>query len=469
MKLFIIFLFFSFSSAQIPQQSEIDEQLTNSRDALIYKEKRIAKVLSDFYQQIVNCSNGLKSNSQLKDLANSLDNLASLVQLQTTVNNFLPYENISTCADINFKITMLDFEQRKFQCVMSQVSKNISAIYGQYNNVVRQYSLTISALGGIGSVNQQNVFAIIQRTSTVISEMISYNPILAQTLGRVAYFNAILSTFKKYYCQCLANVAWTGYNSTLENNTEVVENQLKLFEKRIITQANLTLTRVKSAIQVASGQTLITSLQSLQTTLINILIVSDYMKISWPNINNCNDMWNRMRFLEFKRLQYLNIIPAASLNSTYCAIYQSNANSSSGSSNSQVQLALTSTTTLRSLFQMYVSQLIFTVNKMSRMIADFDIFGDTHCSCEFITTPSTSTTTTTSTTSTTTSTTSTTSTTTSTTSTTTSTTSTTSTTTPGTTTTSTTEPPTTSTVAPCAMPNPLPLNTTNSYPCGKFS
>lgn len=374
-------LSFSYSTAQISNQAEIDEELTNSRNALIYKEKRIAKVLSDFNEQIVNCSNSLKSNTQLKELTCSLDNFAAIIQLQKTVNNFLPYENISTCADINRKITMLDFEQKMFQTVSSQVSTNITAIYNQYNNVVRKYSLSVAALGGVGSQNQQNVFAIIQKTSGVISEINSYNPLLTQVLGRVSYFNAILSAFKKYYCQCLQTVAWTGYDSTIENNTELIESQLKKFETRIASHSNLTLSRVKSALQVATEVTLSTSLQSLQTTLANTMTVSDYTKITWPNIRYCNDMWNRIRFLEFKRLQYLNIIPSANLNFTYLTIYQSNSNSSSQCSLNQVQLALNSTTNLRTYLQVYVSQLVYSVGRISRMISDFNLYGDTHCSC----------------------------------------------------------------------------------------
>lgn len=129
LKIFLFLIFLNFSLSQIPQQAELDAKLSSANQDLINGELRIAKVLSDYHIIIFNSSASLSSTKSLKT---SLDNLANVVEQQMTINNFSPYVNISTCGDINYKITMLDFDQQKFHSILNEVNTNVTAIYGKF-------------------------------------------------------------------------------------------------------------------------------------------------------------------------------------------------------------------------------------------------------------------------------------------------------------------------------------------------
>lgn len=222
--------------------------------------------------------------------------------------------------------------------------------------MLNQFALNIASLGSTGISNQQTV---IKETSNLFYEFNVYKTVLVQNIGQVAYFNALLTVFKKQYCQCLTTVAWTGYNSTLQTNVQVVENKLIKYQKLIINQANSTLKTAKDV--------------TTQNFLTRLLTISDYMKITWPNIENCNDMWMRIKFLLFKHLQYVKILGNANLNATYCRIYQA----TTQSNDTKKLLG-----NLIDLYRNYSSQLVYSAVKMGRMIGDFNYFGDTHCTCD---------------------------------------------------------------------------------------
>jgi hypothetical protein len=295
-----------------------------------------------------------------------------------TLNSYENYVNISTCGDINRKITFLDFDDRKTRSIMSKIVANLTAINKANAEVLTAYNLNLRSL----SANEKSVLDITRQTSKIVAEYLDYNRLLVLHIGKLAQFNAFLTIFKKRYCQCLTTVAWTGSDSTLESNVELVENELLAEQSKIINLTSNALEKVKMA-----------SLSSLQSIFTNIQTISDYSKISWPNIRNCNDFWIRVKFLQFKQLQYLGIYQSASLN--YSRIVSSrsliNATNSNGGSQS-LKDAMNATMAVEERFAKYVSLLIYSVTKMARMIGDFSGFGDTHCSCEIEGSPTTTTT-----------------------------------------------------------------------------
>lgn len=134
------FLLFPLAISQI-NQSDLDAQCTEARNNLIHRELRMGKVLSDFNKQIMNCSTSM---ANFRDLSLALDSFANMALLQSTVNNYETYENISTCNDINLKIILIDFEMRKVLSLQSTANRNLSTLNTEYLNMVTQASRTRS-------------------------------------------------------------------------------------------------------------------------------------------------------------------------------------------------------------------------------------------------------------------------------------------------------------------------------------
>lgn len=193
--------------------------------------------------------------------------------------------------------------------------------------------------------------------------------------------NVLLSALKRFYCPCLDRVAWFGYKSTLDDNILEVEKKLVENQNSIANLSTDALRAIRTALTSSASNRF---LQNLQTRMTQILTISDYPKINWTNIQNCNDMWNRVKFIEFKRLQYMTIYQSSYLN--YSSILTNrlsiNVTSSSSSADRNLRDALNATMNLEKSFVSYHSLLVYSIGKMSKMIADFNYYGDTHCSCE---------------------------------------------------------------------------------------
>lgn len=353
--------------------SEIDEKLSDANSGRIYKENRIRKVLQDFSKQIQNCKSNVKN---FRDVSNALENFNNLIQLLMTIDSFKAYENISTCGDLNYKIIKFDFDQRKLICTMDQVRVNTSLLYKSQSELLTAYYSNLNALGYL-STTERSVWNVTQQLNQILSPYWDYLRTLTIDYGNLNYFNSLLMIFKKNYCQCLETTSYSGKNSTLEANVQVIESRLIDEQKRILNLTSIALSNVNSALKSSSS----TALQSLQKLLLNINSISDYPKISWSNIKNCNDFWIRVKFLEFKRSQYLGILISANLNSSLLTSNEVRLNSS-GTSDSSILTVINSTINLRRRYSSYSSLLGYATVKMSKMISDFGYLADTHCSCE---------------------------------------------------------------------------------------
>lgn len=405
---FILGTFLNFSSL-IPTKEDIDSSCNDIREALIYQEERIALVLKKYSTQIQNCSQELKSSSQSKDLTMAMDNFKDLINQLQTIKNFVPYVEISTCGDINYKFTMLDFEQQEMNFVLSSINKNISMVYRLQSDVVRNYQLNLNQLRYLSPI-ERKVFDIIQGLSTrVLPEYWNYVRILSLNIAKIAGINAMMSAFKKYYCPCLANVDWTGYNSTLEKNVQVrrkiilkwqQNNKILLNFKVVEDRLSQTLSNIKNLSSTAlssvrtsisslpsSSTALITSLQLVQSTLTSISADANYTKTSWPSVESCDDYLNRIKFLRLKVLQYSGILSSTNLNSLLLTAYQTRVNSTILNSLTSQQLkniqnAITAVTKVTNMQSTYRTLLIYGITRIARMIGDFGYLGGTFCTCE---------------------------------------------------------------------------------------
>lgn len=173
MKIFFLLLTIQVASSQF-HQSDFDAQCTEIRNNLIFKELRMGKVLRDLSSRIKSCSTSM---ANFRDLSAALDSFSTLANLQSTVNNYENYENISTCNDINFKIILFDFELRKFLNLQSVANRNLSTLNTEYLNMVTQASRT----GSISSC----VRNLITETQKVYFEFSQYIGLFSICYGEI--------------------------------------------------------------------------------------------------------------------------------------------------------------------------------------------------------------------------------------------------------------------------------------------
>ncbi len=217
-KCLVLFALFPFCASQSLSKEEIDASISSAIQGLIDKEAEYAKTLSDFAQEIKTCSKSLTSEKVVE----ALDNMASIIEQQSTLKSFSPYENISTCADINYKIMMIELDQEKLRLLISKAISNLTEINTHYTALY-----TASVLSPPIAACVSNIF---QEVLTINNENGIYRSVLATNFGQNGYFSSILNGFKRDYCKCLQKAGITGYNSTLEKNVQVRFGKFKNFK-----------------------------------------------------------------------------------------------------------------------------------------------------------------------------------------------------------------------------------------------
>ena len=104
------FAFFAFASAQLLNIDEVDELLRQIHKDLKNVERKIAswmeREISEL-EKIVESISVAELKQKVKDLTKLYKNLK-------TVENFAPYHNLTTCHDINIKITTLETDVRRW-------------------------------------------------------------------------------------------------------------------------------------------------------------------------------------------------------------------------------------------------------------------------------------------------------------------------------------------------------------------
>lgn len=235
-------LTFHLATSQYREAAQIDSSMTTDRQRCIDHESTIATMLSNLSTTITNVTTSLRAEFLSRDLCTALDNLNSLCQMQMTINSFVPYVNISTCGDVNYKITMFDFDQQKIQRVRTRASNNITALYARYAQVA------IFSGQIVTSSYYTSVTSIMTRTIAIVTELSRYSGItLAQSISNCIINSNLLNIFKRTYCTCLKTASMSGYNSTLETNVNAVEAALVKVQTSIRNLTTNALNLVKAA------------------------------------------------------------------------------------------------------------------------------------------------------------------------------------------------------------------------------
>jgi hypothetical protein len=136
-----IFLLISLGKSieSLPSLPDIDATLSSTNENSIYEQAALVKKLTDLQPQIQTCTDALKAQNIAPKLVTYLEIIAQLVQQFSTMDYFEAYENVSTCDDINYKITLMDFDVRKYRDIIVKCAYNSSQLTQNYVLANQQY------------------------------------------------------------------------------------------------------------------------------------------------------------------------------------------------------------------------------------------------------------------------------------------------------------------------------------------
>jgi hypothetical protein len=239
---FVLFiLFFRSATSQTTEADKIDNAMTADRQKCIDAQSTIASMHTSLSTSVASLITIIRSNSYSKDLLTALENLNSRLKMQSTVKDYEPYVKISTCGDVNLKITMIDFDQQKHLRVINRARMNVSDLSVTYSQVAG-YSGQI-----VTTQYYTNVTSIITRTAAILTEYSKMISVIFQSYANCAVNSVLLNTFKRTYCTCLKTASMTGYNSTLVANVNVVESRLVTLQESVRNHTTNALNNVKNA------------------------------------------------------------------------------------------------------------------------------------------------------------------------------------------------------------------------------
>jgi hypothetical protein len=268
--LIFLVLIFQFATSQTPYRdaATIDASMTTDRQKCIDHEATISKMHSNLSTTVQSVIDKLEAEFLSRDLCTALKNLKSLLQMQMTINSFVTYVNISTCGDINNKITMIELDQQKIGRIRTRASNNITALYARYGQIARFSGEVVT------TSHYSSVTAVMSSTISVVTELSKYSGItLALSISNCIINSNLLNVFKRTYCTCLKTAAMSGYNSTLEANVNVVESALTKTQASIKNFTNTALTLCKAAYTSVTSEFF---KSNLDFSLLNLIL-------SWSN------------------------------------------------------------------------------------------------------------------------------------------------------------------------------------------
>lgn len=248
-----------------------------------------------------------------------------------------------------------------------------------------QYSSCLNRGLTYQSTLERSVYKIFTTTPLINKELSDYIPILQACIGKLTSMTSLMNAFRTKYCQCLAQISWTSTanDSTLKSNVDSFDNKLRQMQTKISTSSSSALIEVKKA----SSETSNVYLPPLQVVL-ERQNRSDYPNTTWSNVQNCNDLLNRGKFLLSKQLQYLQALPSANLDCSLISFYL-NAITLTKSTSVSLNKTIDELKIVEFYCKSYVTLLTTAIVRISVMAADVNSHGDTFCSCVTTTTTTT--------------------------------------------------------------------------------
>lgn len=168
-KIFIYLTFFTLTNQQQYDASKFDRDLFQIFTDLVNKEDDLSEMMLKIVPSINSTVIDLSIFPRFTDLVTALRNLAECLIRQSSLDNYPPYQNISTCSDVNMKITTLQFDIKQYYSLYVKAAANLTELYRFNVFVAHHYALNLHHLT-VGSTNQRNIDAIIRNVNLVVVE-----------------------------------------------------------------------------------------------------------------------------------------------------------------------------------------------------------------------------------------------------------------------------------------------------------
>lgn len=128
------------STSALPSLPEIDATLSKVNQDLTYFQTNLKNKNNELATEAQNLIDNLKNKTLAPNLVLQLESLRNLAQQYETIDYFEVYENISTCADVNYKITMMELDVQYYFDIIGKTNFNVSILYGIYAQTNLQYA-----------------------------------------------------------------------------------------------------------------------------------------------------------------------------------------------------------------------------------------------------------------------------------------------------------------------------------------
>ncbi|KAL7013650.1 hypothetical protein ACKWTF_015504 [Chironomus riparius] len=384
--IFIIIAIISTASGQTTfDATALDTHLAKITTNLIAEQSKIIQMLTN---QTSIIQSAIATITNVPDVVTALNTVMTIMTKQTTANNYAKYQAITTCSDVNVKITSINFDVQKFLMLANKAYINATAIYQQNVWISYYYSINLVALG-IGSSNQQNVYKIIQQLNNIVVEYLTYTNQLLVAASTEYGLGVQLSFFKQKYCSCPSTIssAVAGNVSTLDSNINFLEQPLITRQQKLITLSGTALSYVKSAIPVTLQSSQV--LQQTITFLTNLATISDYSQSPWTNATACSALLSRVGYVTYKYWVYVQAYASAGQNFSFMTYYQNNLNTTvllynssfSADQYKAVVKAIGVMMVMENLYLDYLQKLAFTLLRLMHALLDIQALGDNFCAC----------------------------------------------------------------------------------------
>lgn len=149
--------------------SKFDNDLFQIFTKLVAEESKISGMMLKIVPTINSTSDSLSTFPRYVSLVTALNNLELVLMRQSSLNNYRPYENISTCSDVNFKITTLEFDIKQYYSLWAKAATNLTEMH-RFNVLVAHYYAVNLYYLGVGSTVQVTINSVIASVNKVIVE-----------------------------------------------------------------------------------------------------------------------------------------------------------------------------------------------------------------------------------------------------------------------------------------------------------
>lgn len=382
----------------------INDQLSEIKRDLVKQEAKIESMMLNLvdFINVTNVNLATKKKLIMPRQQMFIDNLTISLEFYTknltelaTLDNYWPYNNISSCKDANRKTTEIDFDLRQFSDMMMRINMNITRLRNSFNWVSLYYSLaypTLICCYKNGTEQQQRLAAIVSTSQDIIVEFFNHINMLAQATFNETYINYYLTSFKQQLCECgmKLNENTSSKLSLIEKNVEAVEKPLVELQTAVLIAAKDALNQVLIVDKLLNAtrlKLLAINVDSTKIFLTNLVTANDYKNITWNAINFCNDLYTRIGFVWFKYYYYIQTLEACNYNKTWTVKYRANLNATLDSSLLdlkqlfETRKLIGAMKILEPLMSNYSSLLTISVVKMEQIWVDSKILGDDQCSC----------------------------------------------------------------------------------------